>query len=62
MLTSVNLNHQPPLPINEIYNIWSNRFLPYEFQPKERSRAKVFPQQLFRSGRIPTKTSCYAPF
>jgi hypothetical protein len=44
MLTSVNLKDQPPLPANEIYDIWSNRFLSYEFQPKERSRAKVFPQ------------------
>jgi hypothetical protein len=62
MLTSVNLNYQPSLPINEIYNVWSNRLLPYEFQPKERSRVEVLPQQFFGRGRIPTKTSCYAPF
>ena len=57
MLTTVNLDHQPPFPANEIHDEWPYRFLPYKLQAVKRSRAKVLPQQLFGGGRVPTKAS-----
>jgi hypothetical protein len=58
VLATVNLDDEPPLTANKIDDIRPNGFLPHEFETIQRSRAKVFPQQLLSSGRILAKISC----
>jgi hypothetical protein len=58
MLAAVNLDDEPMLTANKIDDIRPNGFLLHELEAIQRSRAKVFPQQLFSSSGIPAKISC----
>ena len=51
MLTAIELNDKAFFKTDEIYNIGSERLLPFEFQTGQTRGAQVFPEELLRIGR-----------
>jgi len=50
VLTTVNFYDEPPFAADEIDDVGSDRFLPYELETDKRSGAKVFPKPSFSVG------------
>jgi len=52
MLTTIDLDNEPLLSAYKVYDIGSDWFLTYEFEPADRSRTKVAPKFSFGERRI----------
>ena len=52
MLSTIDLDHQPPLPANKVDDEWANRFLSNELTPTDGARPQAIPKQQFSVRRI----------
>src|SRR5215468_6933870 len=62
MLTAIDFDYHAVFPTDEIYNVRSDRPLPYKFHSVERARAEPVPKALFRERGIPAQPARDACF